>query len=64
MIAEKAFLLSTKNKPLKILPTVSNWLKGTECGSWLMIIDNADDNNIFFGIHSGNRESKKPKGVL
>src|SRR5262249_41857881 len=32
---------------------VKEWLKGKECGQWLLIIDNADDTELFFPSQKG-----------
>jgi len=46
-IARRASILSQEDKMTEVLPTVLNWLEGTACGSWLMIVDNADDGEVF-----------------
>jgi hypothetical protein len=46
-IARRASILSEEDKITKVLPSVLNWLKGTACGKWLMIVDNADDGDVF-----------------
>jgi tetratricopeptide (TPR) repeat protein len=32
-----------------VLPLVKRWLERKDCGRWLMVIDNADDTQLFFG---------------
>ncbi|KAK4122227.1 hypothetical protein N657DRAFT_664840 [Parathielavia appendiculata] len=36
-----------------VLLLVKAWLKRKDCGQWLMVIDNADDMQLFFGQHMG-----------
>lgn len=48
IIAQKAFPGRATHKAAELLPLVLDWLEGSKCGSWLMIVDNADDNDAFF----------------
>ncbi|RYP18173.1 hypothetical protein DL767_009885 [Monosporascus sp. MG133] len=32
-----------------VLPLVKRWLERKDCGRWLMVVDNADDTQLFFG---------------
>ncbi|EAQ87914.1 hypothetical protein CHGG_04533 [Chaetomium globosum CBS 148.51] len=36
-----------------VLLLVKAWLERTNCGQWLMVVDNADDMQLFFGQHMG-----------
>ncbi|KAK4117998.1 purine and uridine phosphorylase [Parathielavia appendiculata] len=36
-----------------VLFLVKAWLERNDCGQWLMVIDNADDMQLFFGQHMG-----------
>ncbi|KAK1990082.1 purine and uridine phosphorylase [Colletotrichum falcatum] len=45
-----------------VLSLVKTWLEGRDCGRWLMVIDNADDTQLFFPPPSEN--SSNPKGGL
>jgi hypothetical protein len=40
--------ISGRDNPKEILPIVKNWLENKDHGRWLMVIDNADDMQMFF----------------
>ncbi|KAF9778546.1 hypothetical protein IL306_003655 [Fusarium sp. DS 682] len=47
-IAEKMKLPKRDDPNTNILALVHDWLQADESGSWLMILDNADDVNLFY----------------
>ncbi|KAH0536549.1 hypothetical protein FGG08_006579 [Glutinoglossum americanum] len=47
-IAKAACLQGTEDPKANILWLVKNWLRSKEAGRWLMVIDNADDPEVFF----------------
>ena len=53
-IAKEARLVGAEDPKVDQLQLVKQWLEGEDSGKWLMIIDNADDENLFFG-EAGNR---------
>ncbi|KAK1599805.1 uncharacterized protein LY79DRAFT_575420 [Colletotrichum navitas] len=42
-----------------VLGLVKTWLEGQDCGRWLMVIDNADDAQLFFPPPSENSSNLK-----
>jgi len=48
-IAEKCKIPGRKDPKTDVLPLVKAWLEREDQGPWLMIIDNADDTEMFFG---------------
>lgn len=48
-IAINAKLSGVNDPKQEIKQLVKNWLSSKESGTWLMIIDNADDSDMFFG---------------
>ncbi|RYP27921.1 hypothetical protein DL767_007448 [Monosporascus sp. MG133] len=47
-IAQKCQIPGFEDPKLDVLPLVKDWLVKTQ-GPWLMVIDNADDTDLFFG---------------
>jgi hypothetical protein len=44
-----------RNDPeINVFQLVNIWLYGMRDGRWLMVLDNADDNNVFFDASKGN----------
>ncbi|KAL9561423.1 hypothetical protein ACKAV7_014778 [Fusarium commune] len=55
-IAERLQLPRRNDPDVDVLGLVRDWLQTEEAGSWLMILDNADDANLFYPIHiSGDK---------
>ncbi|KAB5581194.1 P-loop containing nucleoside triphosphate hydrolase protein [Coniochaeta sp. 2T2.1] len=52
-IAEKCQIPGHDDPKVDVLPLVKRWLEGKGCGRWLMVIDNADDTQVFFGRRAG-----------
>ena len=48
-IAKKATLVGAGDPKVDQFQLVKHWLESDDSGSWLMIIDNADDEKLFFG---------------
>ena len=48
-IAKEARLVESEDPSLDQLQQVKLWLESKESGNWLMVIDNADDENLFYG---------------
>ncbi|KAG7000110.1 Kinesin light chain [Fusarium oxysporum f. sp. conglutinans] len=51
-IAERLQLPRRNDPDIDVLRLVRDWLQTEEAGSWLMILDNADDVNLFYPIHN------------
>ncbi|KAF4964390.1 hypothetical protein FSARC_7689 [Fusarium sarcochroum] len=47
-IAKECKIPGHEDPSFDVLPTVRDWLASEESGQWLMIIDNADDMQLFF----------------
>jgi tetratricopeptide (TPR) repeat protein len=62
-IAEKLRLPGWGNPKVDVLQLVHDWLLDRQNGQWLMILDNVDDEKIFFGdnIHGKPLESYLPQ---
>ncbi|KAB5515379.1 P-loop containing nucleoside triphosphate hydrolase protein, partial [Coniochaeta sp. 2T2.1] len=52
-IAEKCQIPGHDDPKVDVLPLVKRWLEGKDRGRWLMVIDNADDTQVFFGRRAG-----------
>ena len=52
-IADRAQLFNRDSLEQEILAMVCGWLNNEANGEWLMIIDNADDEAVFFGSEGG-----------
>ncbi|KAF4436977.1 hypothetical protein FACUT_6014 [Fusarium acutatum] len=50
-IAERLQLPRRNDPDVDVLGLVRDWLQTEEAGSWLMVLDNADDANLFYPIH-------------
>lgn len=48
-IAKEAGLKGVEDPKVDQLQMVKRWLEGNDSGSWVMVIDNADDENLSFG---------------
>jgi hypothetical protein len=48
-IAKEIDIPGADDPATSTLSLVKSWLTGHDCGSWIMIIDNADDSGIFYG---------------
>ena len=48
-IAKAARLVGAENPKVDQLQLVKEWLESENSGDWLMVIDNADDEELFFG---------------
>ncbi|KAB5515378.1 hypothetical protein GE09DRAFT_1231411 [Coniochaeta sp. 2T2.1] len=48
-IAEECQIPGHDDPKVDVLPLVKRWLEGKDRGRWLMVIDNADDTQVFFG---------------
>ncbi|KAK2788839.1 hypothetical protein FQN53_003026 [Emmonsiellopsis sp. PD_33] len=53
-IAQKVRLLDPAKQETNILQLVYNWLSDEANGRWIMIIDNADDESVFFNLPDGS----------
>ncbi|EMT62469.1 Protein SERAC1 [Fusarium odoratissimum] len=47
-IANECKIPGHEDPTFDVLPAVRDWLESDECGQWLMVIDNADDMQLFF----------------
>ena len=56
-IAKEARLLGAEDPKVDQLLLVKGWLESEASGSWVMIIDNADDEKLFFGEDEGHADS-------
>ena len=56
-IASKIQLPGRDDPKVNILWLVSNWLCHEKNGQWLMILDNADDNDVFFRLDEDTERS-------
>ncbi|CZR66589.1 related to kinesin light chain [Phialocephala subalpina] len=62
-IAE-AVKIPERNKPgANILQLVSRWLHNDSNGRWLMILDNADDPNVFFSQRPENQSARATQSL-
>ena len=50
--ANKLLIPGYKDTKVDILKQVSDLLSEDTNGCWLMVLDNADDSNVFFGVQS------------
>ncbi|KAB5511470.1 hypothetical protein GE09DRAFT_1270301, partial [Coniochaeta sp. 2T2.1] len=48
-IAQECQIPGHDDPTVEVLPLVKRWLEGKDRGRWLMVIDNADDTQVFFG---------------
>ncbi|KAB5581159.1 hypothetical protein GE09DRAFT_1168377 [Coniochaeta sp. 2T2.1] len=48
-IAKQCQIPGYDDPKVDLLPLVRRWLEGKDRGRWLMVIDNADDTQVFFG---------------
>ena len=64
-IAKKAGLIGAEDPKVDQFQLVKQWLEGEDSGNWLMIIDNADDEKLFFGeAEDQNQGSFSSSGKL
>ncbi|KAB5513496.1 hypothetical protein GE09DRAFT_1179745 [Coniochaeta sp. 2T2.1] len=52
-IAEECEIPGHDDPKVDVLSLVKRWLEGKDRGRWLMVIDNADDTQVFFGRRAG-----------
>ena len=57
-IAKKVNIPGVNDPATSKLGLVKSWLDGESSGLWLMIIDNADDGDAFFGCNSASSDSR------
>jgi tetratricopeptide (TPR) repeat protein len=48
-IAKECRIPGHDDPKVDVLPLIKRWLEGKDRSSWLMVIDNADDTQVFFG---------------
>ncbi len=54
-----AVKLAGRNQPKADIPQlVYNWLSNERNGRWIMVLDSADDDNVFFGTSEGVRDGR------
>jgi tetratricopeptide (TPR) repeat protein len=56
-IADKVGLQGREDPKTNILQLVHNWLRDEMNGRWLMIVDNADDDQVFASPHANNNSN-------
>jgi tetratricopeptide (TPR) repeat protein len=56
-IAERLQLPRRNDPDMDVLRLVRDWLQTEEAGSWLMILDNADDVNLFYPVHNSGTKA-------
>lgn len=57
-IADRLRLPGRSDPKTNVLRLVSNWLRVEENGQWLMVVDSADDVEIFFPSHTRSQRDK------
>lgn len=63
-IAEQIRIPRRDDSCVNILQVVCRWLSDEANGNWLMVLDNVDDNDVFFSLDNGLEEVKQQsKGV-
>ena len=55
-IAKRARLFAAEDPKVDQLQLVKRWLESKDSGDWVMIIDNADDENLLFGKDEGQAD--------
>jgi tetratricopeptide (TPR) repeat protein len=60
-IARKAHIPGWDSATSNKLQLVKDWLEEDQCGQWLMIIDNADDIDLFYGTAEDRMAKYLPK---
>ncbi|KAK4220484.1 nucleoside phosphorylase domain-containing protein [Podospora fimiseda] len=65
-IAQECQIPGSFDPKVDILLLLKRWLERKESGRWLMVIDNADDTHLFFGMpkESVSRDGLKDEGSL
>ncbi|RYP10705.1 hypothetical protein DL764_000495 [Monosporascus ibericus] len=65
-IAQECRIPGYDDPKTDVLPLVKSWLERKDCGRWLMIVDNADDTQLFFGQPVGpvNASASSHEGNL
>lgn len=58
-IAQKCQVPGYNDPKMDVLLLVRRWLNREDCGQWLMVIDNADDTQLFFSQALGHIASSK-----
>ena len=61
-IAQECQVPGYDNPKGNILQLVKRWLEQIDCGRWLMVIDNADDTQLFFGRLRDAEGALSPNG--
>ncbi|EXK25866.1 hypothetical protein FOMG_17520 [Fusarium oxysporum f. sp. melonis 26406] len=56
-IAERLQLPRRNDPDMDVLRLIRDWLQTEEAGSWLMILDNADDVNLFYPVHNSGTKA-------
>ncbi|KAF1924976.1 uncharacterized protein M421DRAFT_31073, partial [Didymella exigua CBS 183.55] len=47
-IAQELNLVANKDLGIDVIPIVRDWMQNEHTGPWVLVIDNADDENVFF----------------
>ncbi|KAF4342967.1 hypothetical protein FBEOM_3057 [Fusarium beomiforme] len=63
-IANECRIPGHEDPSFDVLPTVRDWLESKESGQWLMVIDNADDMQIFFSHNESSNLRLKAENSL
>lgn len=53
-ITSECGLVTREDSQIDTIPLVQNWLKNRHNGRWLMVIDNVDDDDVFFRQSTSN----------
>lgn len=56
-IATECGLVTRENSQVDTVPLVQNWLESRYNGRWLMVVDNVDDEDVFFRQSTSNGKS-------
>jgi hypothetical protein len=63
-IADKVRLLGREDPKTNVLQLVCNWLLDESNGRWIIILDNVDDADVFFGPSDGVGQSVREEGQI
>ncbi|KAL2195759.1 hypothetical protein P885DRAFT_70379 [Corynascus similis CBS 632.67] len=61
-IAQECQIAGYDDPITNVLPLVKKWLERKDRGRWLMVIDNADDKEVFFGQKTGSAVDEGSSG--
>ncbi|KAK4246934.1 hypothetical protein C7999DRAFT_41647 [Corynascus novoguineensis] len=61
-IAQECQVAGFDDQMTKMLPLVKKWLERKDRGRWLLVIDNADDKEVFFGQKTGSAADEGSSG--